>query len=215
MVGKVTALIVRPGSGKPDLLLFQHPHAGIQIPAGTIEPGETPAAAALREAAEETGLTQFAAVEALGYRDELLPPDERVTAQNATLYTRPAADHSYGLAIRSGIGVRVERAGDGFTQISYEEWDTDVTPPYVSYRLTGWVSNTTLAVGRRRHFFLLRYEQPTPERWQVDTDDHRFTLFWAPLAALPVIVSAQAHWVTMLPSALIGGHGSTGENRQS
>jgi 8-oxo-dGTP pyrophosphatase MutT (NUDIX family) len=202
MVGKVTALIVRGGSGEAELLLFQHPHAGIQIPAGTIEPDETPETALLREAAEETGLTGFATVEPLGYRDELLPPDERVTAQTTLLYTRPASDHSYGLAIRSGIGVRVEREDAGFMQISYEEWETDSTPPYVSYRLTGWVPEATLAIGRRRHFFLLRYEHSTPERWQVDTDNHRFTLFWAPLAALPAIASSQAHWVAMLPPEL-------------
>jgi 8-oxo-dGTP diphosphatase len=41
------------------LLLFTHPlspQAGIQVPAGTMEPGERPADAALREAIEETGL---------------------------------------------------------------------------------------------------------------------------------------------------------------
>jgi 8-oxo-dGTP diphosphatase len=41
------------------LLVFRHPHApdaGIQVPAGTVEPGELFAAAALREAGEETGL---------------------------------------------------------------------------------------------------------------------------------------------------------------
>ena len=42
------------------LLVFTHvdfPEAGIQVPAGTIEPGERPRDAALREAMEETGLT--------------------------------------------------------------------------------------------------------------------------------------------------------------
>jgi 8-oxo-dGTP diphosphatase len=41
------------------LLLFRHPdapEAGVQVPGGTIEPGEDPAAAVLREAFEETGL---------------------------------------------------------------------------------------------------------------------------------------------------------------
>lgn len=44
------------------LLLFTHPlspQAGIQVPAGTMEPGERPADAALREATEETGLTSL------------------------------------------------------------------------------------------------------------------------------------------------------------
>ena len=42
------------------LLLFTQPgapEAGIQVPAGTIEPGENPQDAAMREAEEETGLT--------------------------------------------------------------------------------------------------------------------------------------------------------------
>ncbi|GCE15638.1 DNA mismatch repair protein MutT [Tengunoibacter tsumagoiensis] len=44
------------------LLVFSHPHApeaGIQVPAGTIEEGETPEQAVLREAFEETGLTHL------------------------------------------------------------------------------------------------------------------------------------------------------------
>ncbi len=42
------------------LLLFTHPRspeAGIQVPAGSVEEGEDPADAALREAFEETGLS--------------------------------------------------------------------------------------------------------------------------------------------------------------
>lgn len=42
------------------LLLFTHPgapEAGIQVPAGTIESGENPQDAVMREAEEETGLT--------------------------------------------------------------------------------------------------------------------------------------------------------------
>ena len=44
------------------LLVFSHPYApeaGIQVPAGTIEEGEVPEHAVLREAFEETGLTDL------------------------------------------------------------------------------------------------------------------------------------------------------------
>jgi 8-oxo-dGTP pyrophosphatase MutT (NUDIX family) len=43
------------------LLIFRHteyPEAGIQVPAGTVLPGEDLAAAAIREACEETGLSE-------------------------------------------------------------------------------------------------------------------------------------------------------------
>jgi 8-oxo-dGTP pyrophosphatase MutT (NUDIX family) len=51
------------------LLVFRQPgapEAGLQVPAGTIHPGETPAAAVLREALEETGLPDLELVRFLG-----------------------------------------------------------------------------------------------------------------------------------------------------
>lgn len=50
------------------LLLFTQPdaRAGIQVPAGTVQPDEAPADAALREAREETGLTALSMVRFLG-----------------------------------------------------------------------------------------------------------------------------------------------------
>ncbi len=52
---KVVTYITRQGK----LLVFAHPfapEAGIQVPAGTLHEGESPADGALREASEETGL---------------------------------------------------------------------------------------------------------------------------------------------------------------
>jgi 8-oxo-dGTP pyrophosphatase MutT (NUDIX family) len=51
------------------LLVFRHPfvpEAGLQVPAGTVEPGESPEAAVLREAREETGLSGLELVSFLG-----------------------------------------------------------------------------------------------------------------------------------------------------
>lgn len=56
---KVSAFVTR-ADGR--LLVFSHsesPDAGIQVPAGGIEPGEDPAAAAIRETEEESGFTGF------------------------------------------------------------------------------------------------------------------------------------------------------------
>jgi 8-oxo-dGTP diphosphatase len=55
-----------------NLLVFSHPHhpeAGIQVPAGTVEEGESPKDAVLREAREETGLDELEIRSYLGVRE--------------------------------------------------------------------------------------------------------------------------------------------------
>jgi 8-oxo-dGTP pyrophosphatase MutT (NUDIX family) len=64
---KVLCYVVRDGW----LLVFRHTdysceEVGIQVPAGSIRPEETPEDAALREAREETGFTKFRIVRKLG-----------------------------------------------------------------------------------------------------------------------------------------------------
>ncbi len=71
-VKKVVAYITRKRNGKMQLLVFTHPNspeAGLQVPAGTIEEGEEPQAAVLREAIEETGLENLQVVQKLGVFD--------------------------------------------------------------------------------------------------------------------------------------------------
>jgi 8-oxo-dGTP pyrophosphatase MutT (NUDIX family) len=51
----VTALITRPGPDGPELIVFDHGVAGVQLPAGTVEEGEPFEDAVVREAWEETG----------------------------------------------------------------------------------------------------------------------------------------------------------------
>lgn len=61
------------------LLVFTHLDvpltvAGVQVPAGTIEPGETPRQAALREVREETGLTDLIVEDVLATDHLDVPP---------------------------------------------------------------------------------------------------------------------------------------------
>jgi 8-oxo-dGTP pyrophosphatase MutT (NUDIX family) len=56
---KVLAYVIRARDGRADLLVFthrDHPAAGVQVPAGTVEPGEAIADAVCRELTEESGL---------------------------------------------------------------------------------------------------------------------------------------------------------------
>lgn len=50
------ACVVRDSDNGRQLLVFDHPTSGTQIPKGRIDPGETSRAAAIRELAEESGL---------------------------------------------------------------------------------------------------------------------------------------------------------------
>jgi 8-oxo-dGTP pyrophosphatase MutT (NUDIX family) len=72
---KVLCYVVREGM----VLVFRHTdysyeEVGIQVPAGSIRPGETPEAAALREAREETGLKDFTIVSKLGETEYDISP---------------------------------------------------------------------------------------------------------------------------------------------
>lgn len=57
MLHKVAAFITRGSGQQQELLVIEHPNAGTQLPAGTVEPDEEPDTAVIREIKEETGLT--------------------------------------------------------------------------------------------------------------------------------------------------------------
>ena len=65
-VEKVCPIIIRGNEGICELLVFRHPQAGIQIVKGTVEPGEGLAEAALRELAEESGVSSITSIEGKG-----------------------------------------------------------------------------------------------------------------------------------------------------
>ena len=198
VVEKLTIFVTRRSDTGHDLLLFQHPSAGIQIPAGTVEAGEEPEAAAMRETTEETGLGDFTALRYLGSVDEMLPETRRIIAENTKVYAQPDPSSFDWAQLRRGLVVHLERQVPGFAHVTYEEWDRVADPRYISYQITGWVPEQTLAEIRRRHFYHLEYHAPTPERWVVETDNHHFELFWAPLQALPPVVEPQNTWLAWL-----------------
>lgn len=56
LVRKACACLLREGGQGTEVLVFDHPVAGTQLPKGTVEVGEHPEVAVVRELAEETGV---------------------------------------------------------------------------------------------------------------------------------------------------------------
>jgi 8-oxo-dGTP pyrophosphatase MutT (NUDIX family) len=197
-LGKVTAFITRKGAAGDELLLLRHPHAGVQIPAGTIEPGETPEQAVLREVREETGITRLGTPELLGQRDEQPPGGSHVIMNQTLVYSRPNPTSFDWVSLPRGVPVSLLREEGVYAQVSFIEHDRFPDPTYISYAITGWVPQEALATAIRRFFYRLPRQESTPQRWEQFSDNHRFVLFWASLGSLPEIVSPQDTWLPYL-----------------
>ncbi len=195
---KVTAFVTRTTVQGTELLLFEHPSAGIQLPAGTVEAEEPHAVAAAREAWEETGLLDLPPGRFLEGLPQPLPDDHYLLLTTSTVYARPDRTSFDWATIRYGIQVRCDRHDGDFAHVTFQERDEGVDPTFVSYQITGWVERSALTRQVMRYFYHFPYHGDTPTTWFVDTDNHRFRLFWAPLSQLPAIVAPQRWWVDVL-----------------
>ncbi|MDX1662908.1 MAG: NUDIX domain-containing protein [Candidatus Promineifilaceae bacterium] len=198
---KVTVFITRRIEGVEALLLLEHPYAGIQLPAGTVEPAETPEAAAWREAREETALRadDLELLAYCGVEESDLPPEKVIVVGDApTLYARPDAGSPGWAFIPRGARVDVEREQDEWVHVSYREWDHVDASSYVTYQLTGWVRRASLSSRQERHFYHFRCRVKTEPQWRVQTDNHTFTLFWARRDALPELHPFFQPWLGYL-----------------
>jgi 8-oxo-dGTP pyrophosphatase MutT (NUDIX family) len=201
LIEKVTAFVLRPSPGGPELLLFRHATAGVQIPAGTVEPGESLADALRREIAEETGLQEVESWRLVGEAKDPLPEGTRIVAEATRVYARPDLISFDWASFPRGAVVSLQREANGFCQVLWREWDRWPDPQYLSMSILGWVPEHTLVARQMRHFFVCEFGGETPEQWTVEVDNSRFLLFWAPLAALPPIISPQSAWLDFLPGA--------------
>lgn len=69
---KAVPCVVRERNGGRELLIFRHPFVGVQIPKGTVEPGEDVADAAIRELEEESGIATIASSVKVGTWDRIM-----------------------------------------------------------------------------------------------------------------------------------------------
>lgn len=73
---KALAFVVREGDVELELLVFAHPHAGVQVPKGTVEEGERPEVTVRRELLEESGVREASIVRRFAALTREAPDDD-------------------------------------------------------------------------------------------------------------------------------------------
>src|SRR6266567_3503243 len=196
VLGKVTAFIVRQRSSQRELLVFAHPTAGIQVPAGTVEESDTFEDAVLREIHEETGLEQVRLVKTLTESSYSLKEPLQAFLRPTPLFSEPSltsapVDIGYGdgSLFRRGMIVSLHREVEGWSEIIHEEYDLNVNPPKIQFSIRGWVPSHYLTAQQTRRFFLLTPTQETPDTWELLAEDrYLFRLHWIPLVPRPQLM---------------------------
>ena len=202
IVEKVTAFITRWGrQGQPQILLFQHPQAGVQLPAGTVDAGEDWQTAVLREAAEETGLTHLTIHRYLGKIENELAAGEAILNQDSHIFSQPdtqslpfAPRFSRGMTFV--VGDQAKTGNGRFHHTIYTEYDQLPNPTQITLYIDGWLPSERLSWQKPRHYVHLHCHEETPARWSLPSDrDHTFAPFWADLQPKPTIVAPQNRWL--------------------
>lgn len=183
----MATLITRNVAGVTEVCVFDHA-ANVQLPAGTLEPGEAPVAGGVREAWEETGLPhlELAGEVASMWEFEL---DE---LPNIAVMVAP---HD-GCPVTRGHAVLVEDRGADTVTISNE---------YFGWR--GEVAATCVERDVTRHVFHLRTTRPTPDEWWVLTPDgegSQWRCRWVPIDEVS-IHPWQQRWVDRARHAIEPG----------
>lgn len=96
---KVLAYLVRFSEGVPEVAVFDHvdaPAAGTQVPAGTLEEGESLEAACLREVAEESGVTSARVLRFVGRTITRTEPDGNCIGGTCSSCPRPTISRTRG-----------------------------------------------------------------------------------------------------------------------
>jgi 8-oxo-dGTP pyrophosphatase MutT (NUDIX family) len=203
-VDKVTAFITREGETERELLVFQRPDSGVQLPGGTVEAGETVEAGLLREVHEETGLSALEVVTHLLTLDQPLDPDERVLLSDAVLQSSPGDEGTLygGVRLRRGSYIRVVGAYEDYDKVAYPRYEVRGDEFIVVSAKTGWLARTLLTADVKRHLFHLRTTEPSPNQWTAATDGETFALYWTALSGDLGLIRLQDQWYQLVRDQL-------------
>jgi 8-oxo-dGTP pyrophosphatase MutT (NUDIX family) len=200
MLEKVSAFILRSTQYGPEILVIEHPTAGLQLPAGTIENGEAPETAVLRKVFEETGLKQVEIVKIITETHEFTTPDEAYLMETLRCYAWPAQSaQRFGPLFTRGKRFQVFERKVGFTRIMHEEFDLDKKSAKSVKTIEGWLPSASLTHEIRRLFYLIRVLYETPQNWSHLTDyGETIQIKWLPLIPSPKLNEEQIIWLDFL-----------------
>lgn len=201
---KVAAFVTKGHGPEQALLLIEHPIAGLQLPAGTVECNEDVLAAMYRELEEEAGLTAVELLAQLACFNQL-QNDERVLCQSTLLHEKPNGA-TLPHQLRRGWYVREEARQADWVAVCYEEWRYEAGQRQQRlFAWRGWVPATAVAAHLNRHLYHFQPTVPLADEWWVDEAHDqpygRWRLFWQPLATA-VLVDGQQQWLELVRDQL-------------
>lgn len=192
---KVTVFVTSERSGKLHLLTFQHPLAGRQLPAGSVEEYEKPEVAALREVREETGIKTRMELKLLGSEETILHQEALLRSMQSLRQKPKAHPQSDTPILGRGHKVAVKSICGRWANVVQLLYDLNVTPATVVSELCGWVPRDQLAKSVLRYFYYGRIAEAGPDKWQNEADGYNFGVEWVPIMPMPRLVKGQDQWL--------------------
>jgi 8-oxo-dGTP pyrophosphatase MutT (NUDIX family) len=208
---KVTCFVTRGDGDAAELCVFWHELSGVQVPAGTVEDGETFEEGARREAREETALEGLQLAACLGSRMSELNETWSVLRREVALRVHPDASTpvtQWTLARNLNISV-VDRQ-DGFARVVFAERDLEDERGLVLARFEGWVAEADLFARQERRFYHFRAPAGSPDSWQtIENGAYELHLYWVPLRPKPGLLRACQEWLDEFYDALLAAVGAS------
>jgi 8-oxo-dGTP pyrophosphatase MutT (NUDIX family) len=188
--------------------VFWHTGGGVQVPAGTVEDGESFEEAARREVFEETDLRGLELIGHVGVKTYDLTGGWSVLRREVELLVRPQAEaQSTRWKLGRSLNIGVIERRDGFARIVYSEEDIESETRMVYARFEGWVRAEDLYERQERRFYHFRAPSASPDKWTtIENGVHEFHLYWLPLVPKPgVLVESNQAWLDEFYDALVAG----------